>query len=81
MIVASLVKLTDLNPAILRHIIGFTLFGSIIWVLRADGINVVLGLILELAMQVSQLVARASIFHVCALNYLVGLFINDICLV
>lgn len=32
-------------------------------------------------MQVSQLVARASIFHVCALNYLVGLFINDICLV
>ena len=57
MIVACLVELTDLNPAILGHIISFTLFGRIIWVLRADGINVVLGLILELAMKVSQLVA------------------------
>ncbi len=57
MIVTGVVKVTDFNPSILRNIISFALLRGFIGVLRADSINVVLGLILKLAVQVSQLMA------------------------
>ncbi len=50
MIVTGVVKVTDFNPSILRNIISFALLRGFIGVLRADSINVVLGLILKLAM-------------------------------
>jgi hypothetical protein len=77
-IVTSVVKVTDFNPSILRNIISFALLRGFIGVLGADSINVVFGLILKLAMQVSQLMARSWVLHWCTRNHFICLFINHI---
>ena len=78
MIVTGVVKVTDFNPSILRNIISFAFLRGFIGVLRADSINVVLGLILKLAVQVSQLMARSRILHCCTRNHFICLFIYHI---
>lgn len=74
----SLVKVSNFNPSILGNIIGFTFLGGFIGVLRTNSIYIVLGLVFELAVQVSQLMTWARIFHGCTGNYFVSLLINHI---
>ena len=48
MVVTRLVEVTDLDPAVLAHIVGLALLGGLVRVLRADRVYVVLGLVVKL---------------------------------
>ncbi len=74
----SVVKVSNFDPSILGNIIGFTFLGGFIGVLRTNSIYIVLGLVLELAVQVSQLMTWARILHGCTGNYFVSLLINHV---
>lgn len=77
MVMAGVIQVADLHPAVLRHIVRLTFLGGLIWVLRTDSIDVILGLIVELAVQVRQLMAGAGILHRRPLVDFIGLLIND----
>jgi hypothetical protein len=51
MVVARVVKVADFNPSVLRDIIGLALLRSFIRVLRADGVDVILRLVVELPVE------------------------------
>ena len=77
MIVSGLVEFANLSPLVLRYFVHFTFLCGLIWIFRANSEQKVLSSVLKSLMEVSKLMARASIDHVGTTLSLISLLIND----
>ena len=74
---ARLIQFADLLPSILCNIIDLAFLCGIIWILRTYGKEIVLCLIIHAFVQMSQLMTRATILHVCAALNIISSFVNN----
>lgn len=77
---ARVVKVANFHPLVLRNIICLALFGGFIGILGADGIDVILRLVVKFPVEVGKLMARARVLHWRPRHDFVGLLIHNECL-
>jgi len=75
--VATLLKFAHLGPLVLSDVVDFTLAACIVGVLRANRIDVVLGLKIVAAVEVRQLVAALAVLHGSAALNLIRLLVEN----
>ena len=76
-VVTRLVHICDFMPFIFRDVIDLALLARLVRVLATNRIDVVLGLEVELAVQVNNLVATARVMHGCPRLDFVLVLIDD----
>ena len=80
-VVSWLLQIANISPLVFRDIVHLALLGGLIWIFRADGVNEIFGLEVELPVKVGQLVARSGTAHEGSLLHLVGLLVDHIALI
>ena len=74
---SRMVQVSDLDPSVLRDIVSLALLGGFIRVLRSNGVDVVLCLEIEFAMEMSKLMARSRVLHCCPRHNFISMLIDD----